>query len=247
MAFNIASLRRSETKPPRIIIHGEPGIGKSTFGACAPDPVFLLTEDGLGNLDVPHFPLARSFDDVLEAITSLYTDEHQFKTLVVDSIDWLEPLIWSHTCSIEGVDSVEKIGGGYGKGYVETAKYWRQFLDAITALRDDKGMIIVMIAHSQKVRVEDPMTAAYDTMDLKMHKRASALCEEFADVILYACLHTAVVQEDAGFNKKRSRAVSNGSRVMHTIGTPAYLAKNRYSLPTPLPLSWESFSEAMKK
>ncbi|MDR0869400.1 MAG: ATP-binding protein [Planctomycetaceae bacterium] len=33
--------------PPRLLIYGTEGIGKSTFGASAPKPIFIPTEDGL--------------------------------------------------------------------------------------------------------------------------------------------------------------------------------------------------------
>jgi hypothetical protein len=99
MAISLASLNRTTAlKPPRILIHGVHGVGKTTFAAGAPDPVFLLTEDGLGTLDVPHFPLARTFDEVMQGLAALYTEDHGFRTLVVDSVDWLEPLIHAKVC-----------------------------------------------------------------------------------------------------------------------------------------------------
>lgn len=243
MAINLSSLSRNSPKAPRIIIHGDAGTGKTTFAACAPSPVIIQTEDGLGNLDATAFPLATSFQDVMDAIASLYTEQHDFKTCVVDSLDWLEPLIWQKVCIDNSVSSIEKMS--YGKGYVEALAVWRQFFDGITALRDAKSMTIIMTAHSQTVRVEDPQLPAFDTHDLKLHKRAAALAEEFADVILFAQMQTNTVTEDSGFNSKRTRAVTTGQRIMHTVGQPAFTAKNRYSLPSPLPLAWEAFSEAM--
>ena len=91
MAISLASLNRaSALKPPRILIHGVHGVGKTTFAAGAPEPVFILTEDGLGTLDVPHFPLARTFDEVMQALAALYTEEHSFGTLV-----WTASTGWS--------------------------------------------------------------------------------------------------------------------------------------------------------
>lgn len=240
MAISLASIQRNRPKPPRIIIHGEPGVGKTTFAACAPSPIFVQTEDGLGNLDVPSFPLATSFDDVMEALGSLYTEAHTFRTLVVDSLDWLEPLVWQKVCQQHNVPSIETLG--YGKGYVEALGWWRQFFEGVTALRDHKSMTIIMVAHSQIVRVEDPALPAYDSRDLKLHKRAAAVAEEFADIILYAAIQTNTVTEDVGFNNKRIRATTTGERIAHTVGQPAFLAKNRYNLPSPLPLAWDAIA-----
>ena len=105
MAISLASLNRTTAlKPPRILIHGVHGVGKTTFAAGAPDPVFILTEDGLGTLEVPHFPLARTFDEVMQALAALYTEEHAFRTLVVDSVDWLEPLIHAERLQGPGLE-----------------------------------------------------------------------------------------------------------------------------------------------
>jgi hypothetical protein len=110
MAISLASLSRATAlKPPRILIHGVHGVGKTTFAADAPEPVFILTEDGLGTLDVPHFPLARTFDEVMQALAALYAEEHRFRTLVMDSADWLEPLVWARVCK-DLVATIDDIG-----------------------------------------------------------------------------------------------------------------------------------------
>lgn len=243
MAFNLASIRKNAVKPPIIVIHGEPGVGKTTFGACAPNPIFLQTEDGLGDLNVVAFPFITELNQVHEALDSLSNEQHEFQTLVLDSVDWMEPLIWAGVAKDNKVDHIERLG--YGKGYVEALNYWRKVLDKIKELRDQKNMAIVMIAHSEKRKVEDPTMPAYDSWDLKLHKRAAAMVEEFADIILFACTQANTVTEDKGFNQSRTRVTTTGNRIMHTVGQPAFLAKNRFSLPTPLPLSWESLATAL--
>jgi len=155
MAISLSSLvRENEVKAPRILIHGVSGVGKTTFASEANAPVFLQTEDGLGTLNVAHFPLARTWDEVLEALTALYKEAHDYRTLVIDSVDWLEPLIWARTCKDNGWASIED--AGFGKGYVSALAYWRRYVDALNALRDERGMTIIQIAHTdinQAVRI----------------------------------------------------------------------------------------------
>lgn len=242
MAFDLSSVRNGRsTKKPRTIIYGAAGVGKTTFAASAPSPIVIQTEDGLGTLDVPHFPLAGTFDDVLSALGSLFSEPHEFRSLVIDSLDWLEPLIWQDVCRANKCESIESLG--YGKGYVEALSRWRMFCEGVTALRDQRDMWIVMVAHSHVTHIEDPTQPAYDSHGLKMHKKAAAVVEEFADVVGFASLKTLAVTEDAGFNSKRTRAKTTGERVLHVSPNPAYTAKNRYGLPPTIPLDWATFQQ----
>lgn len=86
--------RGRSRKPPRIMAYGIEGIGKSTLAAGAPRPIFIQTDDGLGEIDCDKFPLAHTFDDVLAALSELASEAHDYETVVVDSLDWLERLIW---------------------------------------------------------------------------------------------------------------------------------------------------------
>ena len=122
------------------MLYGTHGIGKSTFASCAPKPVFIQTEDGLGEIDCDKFPLTTTFDQAMQALSELYTDEHSYRTVVVDSLDWLERLIWAEVCRKRNVESIEDIG--YAKGYVFALTQWREFLEGLSALRNDKGMTI---------------------------------------------------------------------------------------------------------
>ena len=244
MAISLAQLTRANTpKPPLMLIHGVAGVGKTTLAAAANAPVFLQTEDGLGLLPVPHFPLATSFEAVLEALVALYTEPHDFKTVVVDSVDWLEPLIWAKTCRDNGWNSIED--AGFGKGYVAALNLWRQYLDGLNGLRDDRGMTVIQIAHTDIKRFDSPEHDPYDRYVIKLHARAAALLQEHSDLVLFANYRISTVKADVGFNKKVNRAMGSGERVLHTAERPAFLAKNRFGLPETLPLDWTAFAQAM--
>lgn len=246
MAISLASLKRGTAlAAPRLLIHGVAGVGKTTFAAAAPAPVFILTEDGLGTLNADHFPLARTFEEVMESLVALHVEEHAFQTVVIDSVDWLEPLVWAQACKDNGWKSIED--AGYGKGYVAALDLWRQYIEWLNALRDDRGMTVIQIAHTEIKRFDSPEHEPYDRYIIKLHARAAALLQEHSDAVLFANYRISTVKSDVGFNKKVNRALGSGERVLHTAERPAFLAKNRYSLPDSLPLSWEDFANAMPK
>jgi hypothetical protein len=244
MAISLASLNRaSALKQPRILIHGVHGVGKTTFAASAPNPVFLLTEDGLGTLDVPHFPLARTFDEVMQGLGALYSEDHSFQSLVLDSVDWLEPIVWAKVCKDNGWRTIED--AGYGRGYVAALDVWREVAEGLNALRDDKGMAIIQIAHTDIKRFDSPETEPYDRYVIKLHSKASALLQEHSDIVLFANYRISTVKSDVGFNKKVTRALGAGERLIHTAERPAFLAKNRYGLPDTLEMTWSALANAM--
>ncbi len=235
--------------PPRLLIYGREGVGKSTTAAQAPHPVFLPTEDGLDQIDCRSFPLAKSYKDVLAALAALRAEPHDFETVVLDSLDWLERLIWDEICREFGVRSIEKADGGYAKGYIHALGPWREVLAQLDALRAERHMAVILLAHAKVETFADPESAAYDRYSPRLHKHAAALLVEWADAVLFATHKYRTQSEDAGFNRTRTIAVplgaEGGERVLRTVGGPACIAKNRFSLPAELPLSWPALVSAL--
>lgn len=234
------SLETQKAQPPRIIIYGNHGLGKSTFGSMAPNPVFIQTEDGLAGLDCARLNKASSFADVISQLGELYNEPHDFKTVVIDSLDHLEPLIWARL--IEEVPTGEK-GAiirdiedyGYGKGYIKALDIWREYLNALDMLRAERGMMIIQTAHSQVKRYDNPMSDPYDRFQIKLQERASALVQEKADIVLFADYASSVVKTKDKSGKDRTRAIGSGDRVLYTEERPAFQAKNRFRLPAEIP------------
>jgi hypothetical protein len=230
--------------PRRLMIYGTAGVGKSSFASCAPNAIFIQTEDGLGDIDCNKFPLPKSFDDVLTALTSLYTEKHDYKTVVIDSLDWLERLIWGQVCLARQVSSIEDIG--YGKGFTIALGYWREVLDALAALRKERGMTVILVAHARIERFENPETEPYDRYVPRLHKLAAAMVIEWCDEVLFASYKVFTVATDQGFNQKRVQGVGSGERVILTTERPSHIAKNRLSLPDEMPLEWHAVGEFIR-
>ena len=239
MAINLKSIKKNtELLPPRIMLYGPHGLGKTTFGAGAPNPIFILTEDGLGQIEADHFPLATTFSQVQEALASL-TGEHDFQTVVIDSLDWLDNLVWEEINTKYDAKDL-----AYGKGAVIAADYWRKVLDTLNVLRS-KGMASILLAHCEIKRFDSPEVEPYERYQPKLQARSSALVQEWCDMVLFTNYKTLVKTTDIGFNNKVTRGTSTGERIMHTNERPAYLAKNRYNLPDQLPLEWSALAEAI--
>jgi hypothetical protein len=234
-------------EPPRLEIHGSEGIGKSTLASRAPAPAFIPTEDGLGQIDCHAFPLAKTLEDVTGALECLRDERHDYQTAVIDTLDWLERLIWAKVCTERGVKNIEDIG--YQKGYVFALDHWRTVLTLLDELRRTRGMMVILLAHSKVEKFDDPETFSYDRYSPKLHKHANAMVIEWCDAVLFATRRKTTRTEDKGFGQKRSIAEpvgkDGGERILQCIGGPACVAKNRYGLDATLPLDWSSLFNAI--
>lgn len=236
-------------KPQKIVVYGVQGLGKSLFGSTFNAPIFIRTEDGIGAIDVPTFPkVVSDFYELAEAVKALH-GEHKFKTVVIDSLDWVEPIIWKKTCEDHGKESIEEFG--YGKGYVEADADWRYIMGGLDSLRLNKGMDIVLIAHAEIKTFNSPETEPYDRYQIKLHKRAFALWQEWADMVLFCNYKVDIAKSKEGFNKEVKRGKGSGERIIYTEERPAFLAKNRWGLPPEIYIgqdkTWSGFHQAMSE
>jgi hypothetical protein len=235
------------------MIYGTEGIGKSSTAAQAPNAIFIPTEDGLDQIDCARFtfdgPCATRLSEVTDALTALIRESHDYHTVVIDSADWLERLVWDVLCEQYNVSNIEKVDGGYARGYTHAMTYWRRMLDDLDLLRNERGMAVILLAHAKVEKFDDPEASAYDRYSPRLHKHVTALLTEWVDAVLFATRKVITKTEDAGFNRKRTIASGLGSdggdRVLRTVGSPACVAKNRFNLPAELPLSWSALMDAM--
>jgi AAA domain len=229
MAIDISRMQTVRaTRPPRTLIYGPPGMGKTSLASEWPNPVFLQVEDGTpAGLELTSFGHLTTFDEVMGCLAALYNEDSDRKTVVLDSLDRLEPMVWAKTCSLRGWDTIET--PGYGKGYAESDQTWRELIEGMNALRYEKGMNIVYVAHSTVVAIDDPMTQSYSRFDIRLHKRATAIFQDEVDVILFLN-QDVVVKSETAKKGARTRADGGGNRWIYAAPRPSYVAKNRYGI-----------------
>lgn len=231
-------------EPIRALIYGIEGVGKSTFGAQAPKPIFISAEGGTARIPgAKEMPRIRTWDDILDAVkVKLLKDKHPFETLVIDSADWVEKAAHTKIIGSSGKDII-RVNGGYGAGYRQSETMHKELIDALTDLYQQRGMNIIVTAHYHVKTAKDPEAAQdYDTFQIKCHEYVSALWREWAEAILFARFETLVKVDD---EKDKGRALGTGKRLMYTEQRPAFAAKNRFNLPFEMEVSWPQFKAAV--
>lgn len=229
-----------EHKPPRIFIYGVGGIGKTTFAAQAPSTIIIPTEEGAEEIEVAKLPRAESSEEVLSYIRALYKEPHEYKTVALDSADWLQDMILAE---LQKQYSEKELGFGRDSMYAQ--QRFGDILVALNYLRDKRGMTTIIVAHSEIKRFDSPLTEPYDRYQPKLMKSVSALLQEWADAVLFATYDVTVKTEKVGFDSSVRRGVSSGDRLLYTEERPAFFAKNRYGMPPELPLGFEAVAKAV--
>ena len=212
-------------KPRRTLIYGVGGIGKSTFGAEAPNPIFVKTEDGLGMVKTKSYPLCKDFDTFMSYLTDIYSNDYKFETVCIDSLDWLEKLIWDVVAKKEGKSNIDEIG--FYKGYNFAVPYWRRVIHALTMLWQ-KRMNIIVIAHERIEKIQNPDGEDYDRHSPAIHKFANEIIREWCDEVFYA--HYVVYASKSDGDRK-AKAHGNGERILQCNQSATIVAKSRLKMP----------------
>lgn len=231
--------RGKRARAQKVVIYGPEGIGKSTFAAQFPEPVFIDTEGSTDNMDVARMDKPTSWTMLKNEIAFIKANSDACKTLVIDTIDWAEQLAVSYVCSQHQKNGIEDFG--WGKGYTYVQEEIGRLLNSLSELVDI-GINVVLTAHAQIKKFEQPdEMGAYDRYELKLGQKTSSktapLVKEWADMVLFANYKTLVMTTDDG--KKKAQG---GERVIYTNHRPAWDAKNRHGLPDQLPFDFGSIA-----
>ena len=221
-------IKGKQAGPIKAVVYGPEGIGKSTFAAAWPRPLFVDAEDGTSRLEVDRVR-PQSWSAVEGGVAELTKDAAGYKTLVLDTADWAEKLLTESVCAAAGMKGIESFG--YGKGFTHLAEAWKKFLDQLGRMQRAQGIHVLFLAHSTMRKFEQPDEAgAYDRWEMKLSKTSNPLLKEWADLVLFLNYKTLVVEIDG---KKKAQG---GRRVMYAEHHTCWDAKNRFGLPAEMPL-----------
>lgn len=227
--------------PTRLALHSVEGFGKTTLASFFPKPLFVCGERGFPR-DLGHAPSyvePQSWKDVQTLINELLTQQHDYQSLVFDTMDWIEPLIWRHLLERDSNEKTElnptgkKLTSiesyGYGKGYINSMEQMRELLIALDHLQTRRGMHIVILMHSQVKKFDNPSGDNFDRWVPKMHERCSRLVIEWCENVLFGYFEIATHKDD--IKDRKAKGTSTGRRILGTRHNAMYDAKNRFNLP----------------
>jgi len=243
MAIDLKSLSRPTSGRPIIAtLFSEPGLGKTTLAAMFPAPVFIRAEDGTASLeghpDAMLFPVAKSVQDVFDAIDALASQEHDRKTVVIDSVTQFEKLAISEILDSETNPKAKNMAaahGGYGKAFGMLDRRHQELREACDYLATDCGMNVVFIAHATTEELDLPDADKYSRYTIQLHKNRQYDCVHHyannADMVAFIRLKTSLRGTEGG----RKRAISDGEREIICFPVASNVSKNRFNITESIP------------
>lgn len=233
---------RKRRRPPYLVIYGPPGAGKSTVASKAPKPIFIQTERGLDQITVDRLPIPKDFRELWDQIVALDSEEHDYETIVVDTLDAVELLIWQRVCQEGKCKSIEDYAGGYGKGFTRAREIFTGLLNKLSEMSE--RFTVVLICHSHVKTISDPMLGtAYDTHKMRLQDKSVEIVRQVVDGILFVQLDMTIQKDNP--KARKGRGIVSGDRYFWTQPSTGIEAKNRWNLPNPLEFSWEALEQAI--
>lgn len=237
----------------RMAITGVNGVGKTTICADMPKCLFVDIEGGTKFLDVDRLE-AKTYADVLDIFNQFKEVKHDYKTLVLDSLDWFETIMEESIVAEAaqkkmGIEDIADIPNF--RGYSLSQSKMKSFLNLCSEVVDT-GVSVVLICHTAPKEVtNDPLIPAHQKWVLKLRDKNAGKVKEWCDFLLFATYDRAIEVKGEFFNKQTT-AKEKGERVMYTSGVDKFDAKSRVPLLNEdgepvLPLKWEAFKDAYKK
>lgn len=247
--------------PPTLLVHGKPGLGKSSLGREFPKPLFLMTENAfpygsdvdalaVRNLDDFHLHLD-NLDDFLGSQKRFQQDRGEqvnlsYKTLVIDHVSGLDNFIESEIERVHNVNNIVNIP--YGAGFESIARFWDSvnqvvvkgsakryygILPRLEYLQKKYGLCLLFLAHSKTQSISNPGEEPRVMYIPSITKKTESVLNRFVNEIIFISSSYADIN---GSNKGGfSHLKSTGFIFQCGNGQPNYESKTRCGLPLVLP------------
>ena len=230
MSLLKTAITKATPKAPKGIICGPPGCGKTTFGASAPKSIIIDCENGANAINANRTPYLATWPEMHAWLTELLNGKHDYKTIVIDTLDWLMRRLEEHVAGSADnpAQTLNKSHGGYGNGKQALKNYvYLQLLPMLDKLVCN-GTAVILLAHVSRSELTD-------VDGITMEKTIPALNKDYLETFTEWSDFVATV-----------RYGNDNNRELVTTETPGILAKNRYTLPAIMPFTWEAFSGSIK-
>lgn len=225
------SIGKPVTRPPIITICGDAGTGKTSLAATFPKPIVIRAEDGLQSIPVDNrpdaFPVLKKADDIWPQLIALLQEDHDYKTLIIDSVSACETLFMQSVMDSDGrAKSINQALGGYGAGVNAVAAMHTRLRKAAGLLNERKDMAVVFISHADLEAVRPPDADDYTRYSLRLMAKSLPPYVDDVDMVAFVRLASALRGEDG----ERKKVISNGDREVICHATAASVSKNRYGI-----------------
>ena len=237
-------------KPPRLVLVGGPGMGKTTFGTQCDSPVFIITEDGCEARvsKIPKSGRIEKWEDLLAAVGYLIKEDTDKKTVVLDTLNAAEALCKDYILNT-------KFGGRMlperGKeGYMSWAQGDRlmqqefiRLINGLDILRSKKNMFVVLVCHEGLHKQGNALGDDFLKIGGAMSKYTWPTALEWADQVGHVTKdHVSVMKQ----GDKVAKQKGSNKRVCYFEGGPGRDAKSRagYEMPETIEFSYKNYIEA---
>ena len=228
----LETITQPKDRPVIATLCGDAGMGKTSLAATLPNPIFIRVEDGLQSIPEEirpdAFPKPKTVGDIQEQIKTLIREEHDYKTLAIDSVTALDTMLITEIVASDPKNpaTINQALGGYGAGLAALAAKHHEIRKACGILSEKKNMNIVFISHADTETIDLPDTDSYTRYSLRLNKRSVSPYVDESDLVGFLKLETFTRENDNG----QAKAMSDGTRVLVTYATAANISKNRYGI-----------------